>query len=109
MGPDRNIADSVRERKTLLPAETLNEVQQGFDVLLKRAQERIMLLEEMFRATSFSEWADIFSVWLVEKKGTLSRYTMPNSVAMAQVRSGESRGGEGREREGEERRGGKGK
>ena len=94
--PKTNMTDNAVESKTLLPAEKLLDLRQGFDALSERAKNRIALLEETLRATSFSEWADIFSIWLAEKKNTLSRYTKPSSVDMAQVRSG--RGGEGRGR-----------
>ena len=96
-GPETNMANNAVESKTLLPAEKLLDVRQSFDTLSKRAQDRIVLLEETLRATSFSEWADIFSIWLAEKKNALSRYTMPSSVDMAQVRERRGgRGGEGR-------------
>lgn len=104
-GPETNMADNAVESKTLLPAEKLHDLQQVFKALNERAQDRLALLEETLRATSFSEWADIFSIWLAEKKNILSRYTKPSSVDVAEVRSGSrgerrGRGGDGREGEG---------
>ena len=104
-GPETNMADSAVESKTLLPAEKLHNVQQVFEALNERAQGRLALLEETLRATAFSEWADIFSIWLAEKNNALSRYTKPSSVDMAEVRSGRGGGGGGG---GEGRRGGGG-
>lgn len=95
-----DMTDNAVESKTLLPAEKLLDLRQGYDALSERAKNRIALLEETLRATSFSEWADIFSIWLAEKRNTLSRYTKPSSVDMAQVRSRRGRGGEGRRRKG---------
>ena len=108
-GPGTNMADSAVESKTLLPADKLHNLQHVFEALNERAQGRLALLEETLRATAFSEWADIFSIWLAEKNNALSRYTKPSSVDKAEVRSGRGGGGEGGEWEGEGRGRGRGR
>ena len=69
-----------------LPTQKVSIVVDSHNYLISLTKNRISLLDETLRASSFSEWADVFAIWLVEKKRRLDRFRIPHSVEIAEVR-----------------------
>ena len=83
--PKDDDRDSIKVATTFVPREKVSLVVEMYNLLSTLMQERILLLCETLKASSFSEWADVFAVWLVEKKNKLNRFRIPHSVEIAEV------------------------
>ena len=77
--------DSIKVATTFMPSGKVSLVVEMYNLLSTLMQDRISLLCETLKVSSFSEWADVFAVWLVEKKNNLNRFRIPHSVEIAEV------------------------
>jgi hypothetical protein len=76
--------DSIKVATTFMPSGKVSLVVEMYNLLSTLMQDRISLLCETLKVSSFSEWADVFAVWLVEKKNKLNRFRIPHSVEIAE-------------------------